>query len=206
MPASNSIQFDPQSLTLSVLGPSKTASFTLLPLHESCGDYSFWIDPAYDDLVQINLGEVIASAPFGYPLDKYQVNAYYTRDDNTADEIFVPIEINVVACEVQQLVFFEQIDPSTLLEPEIDNQPLTLTFSTTQSPNCQYDVNFSLSPILSFLSVTNISFSDGAVLIMNAARSHHSSNEVILTASVDGLTITETFQILIRDACSRSVF
>lgn len=119
-------------------------------------------------------------------MDTYQVKAYYTRDDNTADEIFVPIEIDVVACQVQQLEFFEQIEPSTLLEPEIDNQPLTLTFSTTQSPDCQYDVNFSLSPILSFLSVTNISFSDGAVLIMNAARSHHSSNEVILTASVDG--------------------
>lgn len=61
-----SMVLDPNSLTVGVLGPSASTAVTYASNYAACGAATILIDANYTDLLSVNGGTVVASAPQGY--------------------------------------------------------------------------------------------------------------------------------------------
>lgn len=91
-----------------------------------------------------------------------------------------------VTCMVSTLTFSPSPPASTTIEVGIDNQPFTMNYAVTKSPNCAQNPTWSMSPSLSFVTkAENAGNLSGVITINNATLSNVSSNLMTLTAAVD---------------------
>ena len=92
-----------------------------------------------------------------------------------------------VTCTVSSLTFTTSPQASKTIEVGIDNQPFTMNYAVTKSPNCAQNPTWSFSPSLTFVTkAEDAGNMSGVVSINNATLSNVSSNSMTLTAAVDG--------------------
>ena len=198
--------FLPNSISVSILGPSMSTIWSKDPTHTTCGSYSATFTSTTNFNFSASGTSLVVSSPSTAIIGNYSSLITVTRNDDITQKTTASLAISVTRCLVTALSF-DLAPVSKEIRVGIDVQPLLIPFSTTQSPACANQVIFGLSPSTSFSSVQTTTFNSGNVAVNGALSSNHDSYSMTLTASVDGTqSVPQSFTIKITDPCSYSKF
>ena len=115
-----------------------------------------------------------------------------------------------ITCTVTSMSFltYPQVLP-TLHEIEVGvtTQPYNMDYSIVKTPNCLQDPTWTLTTANAFtVNTGNADGESGKVQVTGATLSHLGTYPMTLTATLDGVTVSTSFTIVIKDPCKRAIF
>ena len=112
--------FDPSLLTIKVLGPIHTTTWSFNSVYSACGSYILSVETAFALTVSISGAIISVSAP-QTSLGLFSPTLTLKRNMNAAQAITAALAVTITACKVTSFTFSQTPTASTTLRVGIDS-------------------------------------------------------------------------------------